>query len=642
MADNNTNPVEYLDPDTGLPMDGSIAPPEPSDASTDSNIPYVAGDPIRNLDDILKTLGIELDPATYLEIGKERAKQKSNDQSTAGQIVGDIISGKAQDKIQAQIDNNNHLMNGLIESLTPPTIPTEAAIKRDIDIKIAQYQRNLDDGSFANIPNPMTGKNYTRDEYKKYVDDYRSSAYIEAGTAKDPFETIGTALLQLMDRRNADKYMSIPDRLKEERFKIYKDNYMKNIDFQNQKVIMKMQQLGKQTEWLQDAWKVEASFRNQNLLNVYDNEQQMGRLKFQIDNQNWQLAIKESGDILNNINKLQPEQMESALNRYNVMAAFANNHSNGEVSMKVFTPQEVKNMTDKAWTRERERVIGTVLDWVWKYRNKWENVTPEDRKQLESFLKTYGNFYNPNTDKFEPLTLANIAFAASGFNRLTPNTNIKIEANRLREITINNVDRHNREMEKFAGTNATANLIRANAYALDVENDFNIAKTKIANGEDVTGKDFKSLTSVRNSITDLVKKRAVVENALKSGSLTTLLHDSDGPGWKKGDSWNAKDAAEFLKISNNSIVGLSKLMLETFSNYAIPILRARAESVGQVFDNNKFLNANYFSKMLQEAGIDSHTANKYSKEFYDDYMKSLATAPGAGSVMGAGGGKGGK
>lgn len=591
---------------------------------------------------LMAALGIDLGPRSWLAIGEARADAVETQSSESQQAISDILSGKKEKEISDHIDANVQKIGELITSLVAPQLPTATVIKKDVDIRIAQHERMLKSGEFATLPNPLTGKPYTAEEFGKMIDDEKKSAYIDAGVATDPLEVLGTIAAQLINIRDADKYAIIPEKLRQERFNITKDNYMKNIDFQNQKVIMRIQQLGRQTEWLQDAWKTEAGIRNQQLLNIYDNEEQFKRLRFQIDNQNWREAVTEGNDILNNIAKLPPEQIEAAYNRYNSMASFVNKHSNGDVTMKTYTPEEIKDISVKAWARERERVIGTILDWVWKFRNKWENVTPTDRKDIETTLRGYGNFLNPATGKFEPLTLNDIAFAANGFNRLSPATQIKIEANRLRQESLDIVDRHNREMEKFAGMNAGSNRIRADAYAKDVENDFSLGKAKIANGDGISFSDFKSLQSIRTSITDLVKKRSIVDNAVRTGTLSTLLHDSDGPGWKKGDAWSLKDAAEYLKISSNSIHGLSQLMLETYTNYALPLLKARAESVGQSFSEKEMMNPDKFSIFLQETGMDAHTANKYAKEIYDNIMKNYSTGNVAGAGVGAGGKTGGK
>ncbi len=181
---------------------------------------------------------------------------------------------------------------------------------------------------------------------------------------------------------------------------------------------------------LKEMYKYERDWTERKASAVWENNQALERLNLQLTNGNWETATKEADDIVQNLSKLPPEQIEAAMLRYNNLASFANRLNS--LGMKVYTSDEVKAVVHEGKLRERDRVITQVVNQMLVQRNNWETATPDDIAKFDAFLKAFGPQLDPNTGKERVLTVKDLPIVTA-FNRLKPKTQEEIRSHEAGE-----------------------------------------------------------------------------------------------------------------------------------------------------------------------------------------------------------------
>lgn len=480
---------------------------------------------------------------TYLRLNTAWTERRIKLNSEMYDGLEDLLSGRLQETLEKDAKATEEQIDKILSELSTPLQLRPSELKKRVGEDIQRMEHELETGDFARRINPETGENYTQQEWADEVKWARKHAFIEAGLDVNPNEAGAVLLAQLLDPENARSYYGAHRQLQEERLKVYQDDVVRAWD-QKQKIqTLRLQRLSQMEGWLRERAEKDLDRQDAWRRAIWENNQNMDRFQQQIQNGNWQLAIREANDVLSGIGSLHPNLVEGALQRYNNMARFANSLKDGGTEpLQIFEPEQVNSIVNEAERRQRESIIAKVNDDIYKFKSKWENMTPDDIKGLNSYLRTFGPLFNPNTGKKEVLTADDVALAA-GFNRLTPRTQ---EAVRHNQQTEKNTQSRTQSQERIANQN---NQTRIGIAAQNNATRVSTALLRVSQGDS-------------KEVEKLKKAAAAAQTQMDSLSQSILSSDpqfdlEDEMGVEDPD--NGKKFNEYLKARSRRDAAISKI-----------------------------------------------------------------------------------
>jgi hypothetical protein len=390
-----------------------------------------------------KNLGSTLGPEGYLQLGVQRSRIARNETEALNDYTRRVLDGSIEREIKQKLDEGEQKLQAMIDQLGKAFVdPTTASMEDELDLEIRTMEsmqpwtlaglsetdlKALDPERLEMMKDPATGQFYTQEQWTKLVREAKrnkGNKLVDQGAKIDPYEAAASVIFQLIDPNSADVIASVPEKLRQQRFEMYRNQKVRDFESDQKLKMNKLQLLSSKYANLQDLYKDEMRRSDGWAAQIYKTEQDWNTLNFQVEQRKWTEAMDTANSILTNLQKLPPEQIKENLYRYNNLASYVNSIENKDV-LKVYDDGDIANVYTEAKRKRTQETMKLVTDLILPMRMKWEmyKTDPDsnDLQFINQTLAAYGPQYIATEGVDRVLTINDLAILKA-FNRPTANT----------------------------------------------------------------------------------------------------------------------------------------------------------------------------------------------------------------------------